>query len=245
MTSPLFSVIVPTFNVAADIEECLASIRRQTCADYEILIMDGGSTDKTTELVSRAADGFGGRLFLRSQKDHGVYDAMNQGISLARGEWLYFLGADDQLHDAEVLKKVAAGIASHPALDLVYGDVILRSDASRYAGVFDLKRLLNEENICHQAIFYRRTVFNKIGVYNLRYRIWADWDLNIRCFQNADLNTRHLDLVVADYNDRSGVSRVEDPEFRPLLPVFNKRSFRLGKIIRQKTSRWFKRTPAN
>jgi len=239
MSSPFFSIIVPTFNVADVIAACLASIRRQTCADFEVLIMDGESKDKTVEIVSRLANEFGGRMFVHCKKDTGVYDAMNQGISLAKGEWLYFLGADDRLHETDVLEKVAAGIQTRPDAGLVYGDVILRSDSSRYAGVFDLKRILHEKNICHQAIFYRRTVFNKIGGYNLQYRIWADWDLNIRCFQHPDLAHSHLDLVVADYNDRSGVSRVEDPEFRKLLPVFTKRDRRFGRVLRRKIASWF------
>jgi glycosyltransferase involved in cell wall biosynthesis len=215
--TPLISVILPTFCVETVIPECLESIRRQTCTDFEVVVVDGGSTDKTVELISAAA--VDRRFTIRSEKDTGVYDAMNKGIRLAAGEWLYFLGADDRLHDAHVLQTVAAFIRSQPASHLVYGDVIMRSNISRYAGAFNLDRLLFEKNICHQAIFYRRTVFEKIGDYNLRYPIWADWDLNIRCFQHPAFIQQHLDLVIADYNDTGGISMVEDPVLRKQLPV--------------------------
>lgn len=241
MSSPLFSIILPTYRVETVIGECLESLLRQTCTDYEILVMDGGSNDKTLELVSKQAAAFDGRLILRSGKDTGVYDAMNQGVSLARGEWLYFLGADDRLHDPQVLEKVAQFFHLHPDRQLVYGDVIMRSDSRRYDGGFDLNKLLLQGNICHQAVFYRRTVFDKIGLYNLRYRIWADWDLNIRCFQRPELLHKHLDLVVADYNDTGGVSTAEDPEFRKCLPCFNRKDGRLKhRLRRQAAALWGK-----
>ena len=236
MSSPLFSIILPTHRVETVIGECLESILRQTHADYEILVMDGGSNDKTLELVSKRAAVFDGRLTLRSEKDTGVYDAMNKGISLAKGEWLYFLGADDRLHDPHVLERASQFFHRHPDRHLVYGDVIMRSDSRRYDGGFDLNKLLHQRNICHQAIFYRRTVFDKVERYNLHYRIWADWDLNIRCFQHPELLHQHLDLVVADYNDTSGVSMAEDPEFRKHLPCFNRKDDRLKHRLRRKVA---------
>ena len=241
MSTPLFTIIVPTFGVEDFITDCLESIRRQTCADCEILVMDGGSTDKTIDLVARQQAAFAGRLLLRSEKDAGVYDAMNQGIRRARGKWLYFLGADDCLHDDRVLENVAAQIQNHPDDHLVYGDVILRSNASRYAGEFNLEKLLLEKNICHQAIFYQRTIFNQIGCYNLRYPIWADWDLNIRCFQHPEFRQRYLDLVIADYNDTRGVSMQPDLVLQKILPVYVQAAARsarsagtLRKVLRRK-----------
>ena len=224
MPSPLFSIIIPTFFTETVIAQCLKSLRRQTHQDYEIVVVDGCSTDKTVEIVSNHREAFGERLVIHSEKDSGVYDAMNKGIGLARGEWLYFLGADDRLHDQKTLQSVAAFIQHYPDSHLVYGDVILGSNSSRYDGVFDLDKLLFQKNICHQAVFYRKTVFDKIGCYNLQYRIWADWDLNIRCFQHPAFVLRHMDIVIAYYNDASGISRQEDPELRKQLPAFISRS---------------------
>ncbi|OBK43399.1 glycosyltransferase family 2 protein [Mycobacterium sp. 1081908.1] len=215
-----FSIIVPTFNVATTLPACLDSITGQTCDDYELVLVDGGSTDGTPDIASGYAPALGGRLVIHSGPDRGAYDAMNYGVELASGGWLLFLGADDSLYAVDTLAKVAAFIGDHEPSDLVYGDVMLRSKSSRYAGAFDLDRLLFEQNICHQAIFYRRELFAGIGPYNLRYPLWADWDFNIRCFSNPALVTRYMDVVVADYNDMSGLSKREDEEFKKLLPRF-------------------------
>lgn len=217
---PLFSIIIPTLNAEARISACLDSISGQTFGDYEVVIVDGASTDKTVDVVATFATQLGDKLRTYVAKDKGVYDAMNRGISLARGDWLLFLGADDVFFDAAVLAALAGFLAQHPTCRFAYGDVVLRSDGSRYGGAFDLDTLLFRRNICHQAIFYRRDLFAQLGPYNLRYPVWADWDFNIRCFQNPTLAPCHVDIVVSKYDDRGGLSQREDPELRKRLPVF-------------------------
>jgi glycosyltransferase involved in cell wall biosynthesis len=220
MIAPLFSIIIPTFNVASTLRACLDSIACQTRGDYELILVDGGSTDGTPEIANSFAASFGARLVVHCGPDQGVYDAMNRGVSMATGAWLLFLGGDDTLYEADTLARVAAFIGEHEPSDLVYGDVIMRSDSSRYAGVFDLDRLLFEQNICHQAIFYRRELFAGIGPFNLRYRACADWDFNIRCFSNPALVTRYMDIVVARFNDMTGLSNSRDKELEKRLPMF-------------------------
>ncbi len=220
MSAPLFSIVVPTLNVSATLHDCLSSVAEQTCADFEVVLVDGGSTDGTLDIANTFASRLGGRLVVDSQSDQGAYDAMNRGVGLATGTWLLFLGADDTFYEADTLARVAAFINEQEHSDLVYGDVIMRSNSIRRAGAFDLDRLLFETNICHQSIFYRRKLFDSIGPYNLRYPAWADWDFNIRCFSNPALVTRYIDIVVARYNDVSGVSAKIDKEFRKRLPVF-------------------------
>jgi glycosyltransferase involved in cell wall biosynthesis len=222
MTSPMFSIIVPTFNAAATLQSCVDSLVSQTFNDFELVLVDGGSTDGTLDIANGFATELGARLVLHSGPDQGPYDAMNRGVAMASGAWLLFLGADDSLHDVETLARVAAFIGEHEHSDLVYGDVIMRSTGTRHAGAFDLDRLQFETNICHQAIFYRRELFAGIGPYNLRYPIWADWDFNIRCFSNPALAIRYMDVVVAHYNDMTGLSMRTgtDKEFRKRLPMY-------------------------
>lgn len=222
MTSPMFSIIVPTFNAAATLSACIDGLIGQTCTDFELVLVDGDSTDGTRDVAESFAAGLGDRLVIHSGPDDGPYDAMNRGVSLATGDWVLFLGADDTLREADTLALVAAFIGDHEHSDIVYGDVMRRSTNTRHAGEFDLDRLLFETNICHQAIFYRRALFAGIGPYNLRYRVWADWDFNIRCFSNPALVTRYMDIVVANYNDLTGLSGKTgtDTEFRKRLPMY-------------------------
>ncbi|WP_374021668.1 glycosyltransferase family 2 protein [Mycobacterium sp. HNNTM2301] len=222
MTAPLFSIIVPTFNAAATIQACLGSIVHQTYDEFEVVIVDGGSKDETLDIARGFGTELGARLVVHSGPDGGPYDAMNRGVGIATGEWLLFLGADDTLYEPETLAHVAAFIRDHERSDLVYGDVIMRSTETRHAGAFDLDRLLFETNLCHQSIFYRRELFAGIGPYNLRYPVWADWDFNIRCFSNPALVAHYMDIVVARYNDMTGLSMREgvDREFRKRLPMY-------------------------
>lgn len=218
----MFSIIVPTWKAAATVGACAENLLRQTYSDFEVVVVDGASTDETLDIVKSYAPDFGPRLVVHSEPDQGIYDAMNRGVSMASGAWLLFLGSDDTLHDADTLARVAAFIGDNEPSDLVYGDVVMGSTGSRHAGEFDLDRLLFEMNICHQSIFYRRELFAGIGPYNLRYPIWADWDFNIRCFSNPALAIRYMDIVVADYNDMTGLSMRTgtDKEFRKRLPMY-------------------------
>jgi glycosyltransferase involved in cell wall biosynthesis len=223
----MFSIIVPTLNAGTTLRVCLDSITRQTCRDFELVVVDGGSTDGTLDIANSFAPNLGARLKIHCGTDRGAYDAMNRGVGLATGTWLLFLGGDDDLYEADTLAWVAAFIGEHEPSDLVYGDVIMRSTSYRYGGAFDLDRLLFKKNICHQSIFYRRELFDSIGPYNLRYRVFADWDFNIRCFSNPALVTRHMGVVVARYNDMAGLSNtVVDKEFIKRLPT--SRKFYLG-----------------
>ena len=156
MTAPMFSIIVPTLNAAATLGACLDSVVGQTCSDFEVVLVDGGSTDGTLDIANGFAPTLGTRLVIHCGPDQGIYDAMNRGVGMATGAWLLFLGADDTLFEADTLARVAAFIGEHEPSDLVYGDVIFCSTSSRHAGVFDLDRLLFEQNMCHQSIFYRR-----------------------------------------------------------------------------------------
>lgn len=222
LTAVAFSIIVPTFNAAATLENCLESIVRQTYSELELILVDGASTDRTLDIANSFGAGLGDRLVIHSGPDQGPYDAMNRGVRMATGEWLLFLGADDTLLEPNTLERVADFIRGHEPSDLVYGDVVMRSTGARHAGAFDLDRLLFETNLCHQSIFYRRKLFDGIGPYNLRYPVWADWDFNIRCFSNPALVTRYMDIVIAEYNDMTGLSMRQstDREFRKRLPMY-------------------------
>lgn len=239
----MFSIIVPTFNVAPSLHACLDSVARQTHSDYELLVVDGASTDGTVEIAESFKPHLLDKLLIHSGPDDGVYDAMNRGVDKSSGAWVFFLGGDDTFHSDETLTQVAAFIDQHQESDLVYGDVLMRSTSARYAGPFDLDRLLFEKNICHQSMFYRRELFAGIGPYNLRYRRWADWDFNIRCFSNPALNIQYMDIVVANFNDVFGLSNGRDKEMEKRLPlylkasaieIFNRKTVQLNRLRRNK-----------
>ena len=209
--SPKISIIIPTYNSEALIKKSLQSILIQTYTKYEVLVIDGKSTDKTIDVVTEIAKNHKQVTYI-SEKDKGVYDAMNKGIELAKGDWLYFLGSDDTLRDKNVLQKVIA-VLEQKNCDVLYGNVIKSGNNSIYAGEFTY-RMLNERNICHQAIFVNKSVFNRIGNFNLKYKVLADWVHNFRWFFNPEIKHKYTDLVIANYSDGGFSATSQDVPFR-------------------------------
>lgn len=186
------SIVIPTYNSSKVIKRALDSIVNQTMQDFEVLVMDGASTDNTGEIVASYNDE---RIKFYSEPDKGIYDAMNKGIAKAHGEWLYFIGSDDWLLDNNVLQSVFC--LDIDKYDVVYGDV--ESDLSeKNRGEWTLNTL--EYNRCHQAIFYRKTIFDRIGNYTLKYKIGADHDLNLKWFLNPEIKNVFINQKIAHFS---------------------------------------------
>ncbi len=202
METPFFSIIVPVYNAGEKLPSALDSIVKQTFTDYEIIVIDGLSTDDTLDIVKKYSYERKDIKFI-SERDEGTYDAMNKGMSMASGQWLYFLGSDDILHSNIILSTIAKHIVSTKAR-VVYGNVRIvgnsswAKDGDIYDGSFDFEKLLNK-NICHQAIFYNsKFVKTEIGKYNIGYKLCADWDFNLRCFAKTDF--LFVPVIVADFH---------------------------------------------
>lgn len=217
---PYYSIIIPTYNSEKTIKQCLDSILSQTFRDFEILIMDNLSNDNTISIITEYDDS---RIKIYSAKDNGVYDAMNKGIDQSSGDWLYFLGSDDSLYDNLVFEKVSAYIFTNQ-VDLIYGNSYFIHSKVIYNGKYDRLKLLHTSNICHQSIFYKRDLFYKLGKYNVIFPIYADWDFNLRCFSNPDLNIKYIDIIISRYNDASGISNqgVTDHTFKEYYGLYYK-----------------------
>lgn len=219
MNSVHFTVIIPTFNSALTILDCLKSVINQTFQDIEILIIDGLSSDNTLQISESFNDP---RIRIFSEKDEGIYDAMNKGIKLARGEWLYFLGSDDALIDNDVLNDLKIRLSNTKA-KVVYGNVRINGncnwakDGAIYDGCFDLAKVL-EKNICHQAILYNKTFITSNNIcFNNRYFSLADWDFNLRCFALTEFE--YIDRIIAIFN-AGGLSTLETVNNDPLFEDF-------------------------
>jgi glycosyltransferase involved in cell wall biosynthesis len=179
-----FSIIIPVFNSSNTIESTINSILNQNFISYEILIMDACSTDSTINIIRNINNP---NIKIHTKKDNGPYDAMNTGIDLAKGIWVLFLGSDDLLYDNYVLYDVFK-LTKSTNKDVIYGDAKISGNVSWakgntiYGGKFSLYQLLRR-NICHQAIFYRRTFLLKNHLrYKLIYSVSADWDFNLRAW---------------------------------------------------------------
>ena len=188
-----FSVITVCYNAAGCIEKTIQSVKEQDCDDFEYLIIDGLSKDDTIEMVKKHESSFEGRLIVVSEKDKGLYDAMNKGISMASGEYLIFINADDELCPGILtkIKRVIDNCEKNP--DIIYGDSInvYYDDNEQTTKIrhsypeITCKTLKSGMGVVHQSMFTRRTVFEGIGGFDLEYSIGADWDFLIRSVKNG------------------------------------------------------------
>jgi glycosyltransferase involved in cell wall biosynthesis len=196
----LISIIIPTYNSGHTLEACLKSIITQQYHNFEVWIIDGVSADDTLSLIKKYAASYSFIHFI-SEHDQGIYDAMNKGIDLCSGQWIYFLGSDDTLYNTYVLSSIAAKIEKNNA-DVIYGDVIMRGENQWnlnnviFNGEYNLEKLLHM-TINHQAIFYNKAVFQKCGLYNLQYSTNADYDFNLRCYASASF--QYVNIIVANF----------------------------------------------
>lgn len=196
---PLISIITPTLNSADNIEKCLLSVANQTYKNIEHLIVDGISSDATLDIIKNYQTQYA-NIKLISEKDRGIYDAMNKGIKLAKGTWLYFLGSDDRLFDRDVLKNIIDSLKHNTNCDVIYGNVYSTRFNGIYDGEFNASKILTK-NICHQSVFFRKTVFNKTGYFNLKYKSHADWDHNMNWMLSPKINKKYINLIIAYYAD--------------------------------------------
>lgn len=202
---PLLSIIIPTFNSSAVIEKALRSILEQSFSDWEILVMDGASKDNTVAIAESLADS---RIRVYSEPDKGIYDAMNKGIVRSKGTWLYFLGSDDYLLQPNVLSLVFAQSYDE---DVLYCEVESPHLKEANTGEWSIDNL--EHNRCHQGILYRRSVFDRLGYYDLKYRVCADHALNIKWFLDDTFRSRHLPIKMAYFSEGGCSTAVQDLRF--------------------------------
>ncbi len=209
LNPPLISIIIPTFNAETKIAASLSSIvnHQGDFEAFEIIVMDGASRDATPAIASEWA-AHDSRISVQSEPDTGVYEAMNRGVARAQGEFLFFLGAGDLVRPG-ALSQIAALLPPRGTkLRVVYGD-ICSPDGSIYDGPFSASKL-RTQNIGHQAIFYERQIFARLGGYDTRYRSYADHVFNLKCWGSRAVAPLYCPVVVADY-EGAGLSDDGDP----------------------------------
>jgi glycosyltransferase involved in cell wall biosynthesis len=208
---PLVSVVIPSFNTAGKLETTLASVLAQRADLREVIVVDGGSTDGTLEFLARHAS----EIRSISEPDDGVYDAMNKGWRLARGRYLNFLGAGDRLR-AGVIERLAPDFPSNTRT-LLYGNAFLHDKQVVWDGEWTPEKF-RTRNICHQAIFYGRGVFELLGGFEAQFKVLADYAFNIRCFGDRRIRKVFVDEVVADYEGGGLSSHARDEAFFDARP---------------------------
>lgn len=206
--TPKFSVITVTYNAAAVLEDTIQSVITQTYHHVEYIIVDGGSTDGTLDIVAQYRDRI---ATIVSEPDKGLYDAMNKGMRQATGDYLCFLNAGDSFHEDDTLQSIAHSLTGSALPDVIYGQTELVDSEGHFVRMrrlsapehLDWKSFKQGMLVCHQAFFAKRALAEP---YDLRYRFSADFDWCIRVMKRAQtLHNTHLTLI--DYLEEGMTTR--------------------------------------
>nr|WP_294899287.1 glycosyltransferase family 2 protein [uncultured Pedobacter sp.] len=194
------SIITATYNSQDFVEEAIKSYVNQSFANKELLVIDGKSTDNTLEILANHTHQID---TLVSEKDKGIYDALNKGISLAKGEVIGILHSDDFLANHKVLEQVSEKFKENPSVDAVYGDlqyvdrenpeIIIRHWTS---GEYNINNFKKGWMPPHPALFIKKECFTKFGVYDLAYKSAADYDLILRFLFKNKVNVAYIPTVL-------------------------------------------------
>ena len=209
-------------NAGERLKDTINSILGQSYNNYEIIVKDGGSNDGSVEYLRNNIDD--GRLKIYDKKDKSIYDAMNQAIELAKGEYLLFLNAGDSFYDKEVLKNITQGISdkekeSGKLPDIAYGNMYHKALETIIYPSPEINDFACYRNVpCHQTCFYHKTMFEDRG-YDIEYNVRADYEHFLWCFYEKKAQMIYLPVMTAVYE---GGGYSETKENRKLSAIQHK-----------------------
>ena len=236
---PVFSIITVTYNASQWIERTIESVILQSYPNIEYIVIDGNSTDGTVEIIKNYESN-NVRLKWISEPDNGLYDAMNKGLKLASGDYVWFINAGDELYSENTVQEIANMIDAENLPDIIYGETKI---ADEYGNFLAMRRLKTPEKlswksfkmgmlVCHQSFIVKREITE---LYDLQYRLTADYDWCIRCLKKAN-NVFNTKLILSRFLEAglSAANRKESLKERYRIMCKN-----YGKLPTQIRHIWF------
>lgn len=235
MTTPILSIITVCFRAKDEVCATMENVLKQSWKHFEYLVIDGSSKDGTVELLEQTAPDFlasGISFRYVSEPDHGIYDAMNKGVLMAKGEWLLFLNAGDLLADGQILEQIFAKPAD---AQILYGDTlcIYQGNTKLYPAL-PLNHLTYEMAFCHQSAFIRRELLLK-HPYDISYKVCADHQFFLSMYlkkKEFDYHAVPISVYeIAGYSDKNKLlSHKEKQRMQKELGIFH---FSVGWLLRE------------
>jgi len=200
-----FSIITATLNSESTVKDCLDSVKGQSWSSIEHIIIDGASRDKTVKIVEKYATECTAKnrtVKIYSEPDTGLYDALNKGISKASGDIIGFVHSDDMLADKFTLEEIHNAFIKSGA-DGIYGDLVYikRANSNKVirnwkSEAFQIGKLKYGWMPAHPSLYLRKTIYDDYGVFNLNYKISADYDFILRVFSSETFRFRYIPQLV-------------------------------------------------
>lgn len=188
----IFSIITVSYNAETCIRETIESILSQSFPDYEILVKDGLSIDGTLEKVPHD-----NKIKIIQKSDCGIYDAMNQAIHEAKGDYLIFMNCGDVFSDINVLRNLEQFLSDNREADVVYGNYAVGNTIN-----YQPERLtafyLYRTPLCHQSMIIKRKLFHEVGEYDCQYKILSDYNFTQKCWHSGKV-FKHIPLNICCY----------------------------------------------
>lgn len=203
---PLISIITVVYNGVKTIEQTILSVIQQPYQNKEYIIIDGGSTDGTVALIKKFESYLS---YWISEPDNGIYDAMNKGISHAKGELIGIINADDW-YEENIFSRIAQQYLETGSDHVIYGMLRIFQDNEFYSMVGNSIRILKEDTIMHPSCFIPLKLYNTFGTYNSSYKYSADYDLILR-YVNDGVKFSFIEKPIANFR-RGGISSLPDAE---------------------------------
>ena len=239
--NPLITIVTVTYNAVDCIESTIVSIVNQTYNDVEYIIVDGGSTDGTLDIVEKYRNRVSKVI---SESDSGIYDAMNKGLAMASGEWICFINAGDLLYDEHVLANVFAGKKYNENVALICGSRVSYSRSMHVKCVFPAAIGLSPERntyrlyipACHQATFFRTKVHQRHPYKCEIYKIKGDWACMAEIL-DAGADCAVIDDIICWYKMDGVSAKLTISAFREGDLVMQRKTsifFKLAKVLLQR-----------
>lgn len=194
------SIVTAAYNSARTLGDAMKSVLSQTYHDIEYIVIDGSSTDTTVSVIQKYEPLFEGRLKWVSEKDGGIYDAMNKGIQMATGDVVGILNSDDYFTSCDVIERMVAAFEDQ-SLDAVYGDIHFIHDGEpdkcvRYYSSKPFRPLWLRFGFmpAHPSFYCRRGVYERAGLYKTDYQIGSDYEMMVRLFLVHHINAKYLPM---------------------------------------------------
>ncbi|MCH5172297.1 MAG: glycosyltransferase [Erysipelotrichales bacterium] len=215
------SIITINLNNKEGLQKTIDSVISQTCKDFEWIVIDGGSTDGSKELIEKYSNHIN---YWVSEPDKGIYNAMNKGVRKSHGEYLLFLNSGDYLYNSEVLINVIPFLKDK---DFYFGNEQCGNNIIKYNNLSlgNIFFILSESSLCHQSTFIKKNIFKKYGYYREDYSIVSDWILYYTSIIMGKATLENLNILVAvfDMNGKSQQSQnvIERNKFFKEIPNIN------------------------
>lgn len=235
-----FSIVTVCYNAASTIEETIKSVLSQSFTNFEYIVVDGGSKDGTVQILEKYKD----RIRYISERDKGIYDAMNKGVAMAKGELIGIIGADDFYPDTEVLTKVAAAFSKKDT-DSAYGDVkfVDPNDTSKVVR-FWKEENYNKQNWLkgwmppHITFYLKKSAYDSFGVYTTDFTCAGDYELMLRMLYKNDLTSQYIPATLMTM--RAGGTSNASLKHRYVANMEDRRAWKINDLTPKWYTLWWK-----